>query len=211
MMRWLLWREITVMTRTRGLWVAMCLQLLALAAFLLVWGDGVPMMTGNLADQFSTLHTALLLVILPWAAARVVGDGTTVALVAAVGACVPRQVVASKYVALLTVLLALVTSALPFKILALRISNVEMWRGLLDLPAVAAVCMLVAAIAIASVVAGLSRFAAWVLGTCAMLLGAAVVSPTQAPVVMLGALVVAGFVALRADQRLGLLPIGGAP
>jgi hypothetical protein len=109
------------------------------------------------------------------------------------------------------VLLALVTSALPFKILALRISNVEMWRGLLDLPAVIAVCMLVAAIAIASVVAGLSRFAAWVLGTFAMLLGAAVVSPTQAPVVMLGALVVAGLVALRADQRLGLLPIGGAP
>ncbi len=209
-MRWLLWRELTVMTRTRALWAAMSVQLLVLAAFLVVWGDGVPMMTGNVSEQFGTLQTGLLLVMLPWVAARVVGDGRTVALVAAVGAFPPRRVVAARYLALLLVLLAVAASALPLKILSLRISGVDKWPGLFDLQIVAALCTLVAAIATVSVVTGLSRFTAWVLGTTATLLGATLVSPAHGPWVIVAALVMTALTARRADQRLTYLPIGGA-
>ncbi len=208
-MRWLLWRELAVMTRTRALWVAMCAQLLVLASFIVVWGDGAPMMTGNLSEQFSTLQVGLLLVILPWVAARLVGDGRTVALVAALGACAPRHVVVTKFLALVLVLLAVAASALPLKILALRISAVDVWRGVLDLPPVVVLCTLAAAIATASVVAGASRFAAWVLGTVTTLLVAALVPPTQGPAVMLAALAMTGLTAMGADQRLGYLPNGG--
>jgi hypothetical protein len=208
-MRWLIWRELTVMTRTRALWVAICAQLVVLAAFLIIWGDGVPMMAGGLSDQFATLQASLLLVMLPWVAARVVGESRTVALVAAVAACPPRQVVAARYLALLLVLFATVASALPLEILALRISVVEMWRGLLDLPPVAALCTLAAAVATASVLAGLSRFAAWVLGTVATTLVALLVSPSHAPLVMLAALIMTGLAAIDADRRVAFPPIGG--
>jgi hypothetical protein len=208
-MRWLLWREVVVMTRTRSLWVAMCMQLLVLASFIVVWGDGVPMMAGNVLGQFSTLQVGLLLVILPWAAARLVGDGRTVALVAAIGACSPRQVVVARFLALLLVLLAVAASALPLTLLALRISTVDVWRGALHLPPVVVQCTLAAAIATVSVVAGASRVVAWVLGTVAALF-TTLISPSQGPTVMLAALVLTGLTALRADERLGYLPIGGS-
>jgi hypothetical protein len=210
MMRWLIWRELTVMTRTRALWVAMCAQLLVLAAFLIVWGDGVPLMTGNLSAQFATLQAALLLVMLPWVAARVVDDGRTVGLIATIAACPPRHVVAARYLALLLVLFALAASALPLAILALRISAVELWRGWLELPLVFALCTLAAAAATVSVVAGLSRFVAWVIGTTVTLLVAALASPPQAPLVMLAALIITGFAAISADRRVAYLPVGGS-
>jgi hypothetical protein len=210
-MRWLLWRELTVMTRTRALWAAMCAQLAVLAAFLIIWGDGVPLMTGNLFDQFATLQAALLLVMLPWIAARVVGDGRTVALVSAIAACPPRQVVAARYLALLLVLMAVAASALPLGILALRISLADVWRGLFEFPVLLSLCMLAATIATAAVVAGLSRFVAWMLGTAGTLLVAGLTSPPQAPVVMLAALIIVGLAASSADRRGAYVPIGGTP
>jgi hypothetical protein len=210
MMRWLIWRELIVITRTRALWVAMCAQLLVLAGFLIVWGDGVPLMTDTLSDQFATVQVTLLLVMLPWVAARVVGDGRTVALIAAIAACPPRRVVAARYLAVLLALLAFAASALPLGIVALRISAVGMWRGLLELPAVLALCTLVAAAATVSVVAGLSRFVVWVLGTVVTLLVAALASPSQAPLVMLTALGITGLTALSADRRVAYVPVGGA-
>lgn len=208
-MRWLLWRELVVMTRTRSLWVAMCAQLLVLASLIVVWGDGVPVMTGNVSEQFSAFHVGLLLIILPWVAARLVGDGETVALVAAVGACAPRQVVVARFLALLVVLLGLTASALPLTILALRIAAVDVWRGALDMLPVVVQCTLAAAIATVSVVAGASRVVAWVLGTVTAVFSVTLVSPSQGPAVMFAALVMTGLIAMRADRRLEYLPIGG--
>ena len=209
MTRWLLWRELAVMTRTRAFWVAMCAQLVVLASFIVVWGDGVPMMTGNVSEQFSTLQAALLLGLLPWVAARMVGDGHNVALVAAVAACAPRHVVVTRGLALVLVLLAVVASALPLKILALRVSAVEVWRGVLDLPPLVALSTFVVAVVIGSVVAGASRITAWLLGTVAALLAGALVSPAQGPALLVAALALTGLIAMHADQRLRYLPIGG--
>jgi hypothetical protein len=208
-MRWLLWRELAVMTRTRALWTVMCLQQGVLAAFLVVWGDGAPTMTGSVSEQFSSVHGGLLLVLLPWMAARLVGDGRTMAMVAAVGACTPAKVLMTKYLALVLVLFAVSLSVLPLKILAFRVSDVEVWRMAYDLPLIVALCAAAAALATVSVVTGLSRFSAWIIGTVAVLLGVGVVAPAQAPEVMLtAALVMVGIGAMHANHRLAYLPIG---
>jgi hypothetical protein len=208
-MRWLLWRELAVMTRTRALWTVMRLQQAVLAAFIVVWGDGAPTMTGSVAEQFSSLHGGLLLFLLPWMAARLVGDGRTMAMIAAMGACTPAQVVAAKFLALMLTLFAVAISVLPLKILAFRVSDVEVWRVVLDLPLIIALCAAAAALATVSVVTGLSRFTAWIVGTAAVLLGVGVVAPPQAPVVLLtAALVMVGVGAIHANHRLAYLPIG---
>jgi hypothetical protein len=208
-MRWLLWRELVVMTRTRALWTVMCLQQGVLAAFIVVWGDGAPTMTGSVSEQFSAVHAGLLLFLLPWMAARIAGDGRTMAMVAAVGACTPAKVLMTKYLALVLVLFAVSLSVLPLKILAFRVSDVEVWRMAYDLPLIVALCAAAAALATVSVVTGLSRFSAWIIGTVAVLLGVGVVAPAQAPEVMLtAALVMVGIGAMHANHRLAYLPIG---
>jgi hypothetical protein len=208
-MRWLLWRELVVMTRTRALWTVMCLQQGVLAAFVVVWGDGAPTMTGSVSEQFSAVHAGLLLFLLPWMAARIAGDGRTMAMVAAVGACTPAKVLMTKYLALVLVLFAVSLSVLPLKILAFRVSDVEVWRMAYDLPLIVALCAAAAALATVSVVTGLSRFSAWIIGTVAVLLGVGVVAPAQAPEVMLtAALVMVGIGAMHANHRLAYLPIG---
>jgi hypothetical protein len=208
-MRWLLWRELVVMTRTRALWTVMCLQQGVLAAFVVVWGDGAPTMTGSVSEQFSAVHAGLLLFLLPWMAARIAGDGRTMAIIAAMGACTPAKVLMARYLALVLVLFAVSLSVLPLKILAFRVSDVEVWRMAFDLPLIVALCAAAAALATVSVVTGLSRFSAWIIGTVVVLLGVGVVAPAQAPEVMLtAALVVVGIGAMHANHRLAYLPIG---
>jgi hypothetical protein len=209
MMRCLLWREFAVMTRTRALWAVMCVQQGVLAAFIVVWGDGAPTMTGSVSEQFSSLHAGLLLFLLPWMAARLVGDGRTIATVAAVGACTPAKVVSAKCLALVLTLFAVSISVLPLKILASRVSGVEVWRMVFDLPLIIALCAVAAALATVSVVMGLGRFTAWIVGTVAALLGVGVAASTQAPAIMLAAaLVTIGIGTMRANHRLAYLPIG---
>ena len=163
-MRWLLWRELVVITRIRPLWIAMSVQALTLTALLLVWSDGVPVLAGAFLTQFNTFHFVILLLLLPWVAARAtIGDGRDVCMVATLSAYPPRAVVIARSLALTCVLVAVAVSALPFSVLALRISNADAldlarssWRLL---PLVVFIATLTTTLTIA----GLSRLPVWLL------------------------------------------------
>jgi hypothetical protein len=57
--------------RTPAVWIAIGAQIVFLSLYLLVWGDGIPLVGARpVLDQFATTQWILLGVLLPWAAAR---------------------------------------------------------------------------------------------------------------------------------------------
>ena len=202
----LVWRALLTSARTPALWAAMGAQVVLLSLYLLVWGDGLPLVGARPAlEQFATLQRIFLGVALPWAAARsgVLRGRDDVTRLAVLGAVPPSSIVAAGVAALSVLLLALAAVGLPFAMLAQQISAVpatDLWRSQLPLYAlslcaapITAACMLVAA----------SRFAAWAAST-ALTLGAVALVP-QGPaggvmLAALGALVVAALVG-SADRR----------
>ena len=60
MMRPLIWREVTVISRTGGFWMAMAVHIVLLAALVVIWSDRIPVLDGTFLDQFVTVQTAVL-------------------------------------------------------------------------------------------------------------------------------------------------------
>ena len=72
-MRWLIWRELIIIGRTPSFWVAAAVYVSVLTLFVLIWGDGVPIVgAGPVWDQFSAVQLSVLLALLPWTATRCV-------------------------------------------------------------------------------------------------------------------------------------------
>lgn len=185
-MRWLLWRELTVMTRTRAIWIAMCGYVVLLACFIVIWGDGVPVMSGSVFEQFTTFQFALLVCMLPWAAARcMVGDRNGIALLAAVTGRAPRDVVITRCLAVGLVLFATGLSGMPLNIIALRIARADAWSGIATLTVASTLCAFVAAIVTLNVVLGAGRLAAWLMGMVATVVVLVASHPAERPVLLL--------------------------
>jgi hypothetical protein len=161
-MPWLLWRELTVMTRTRAIWPAMIVQGLALTLLIVSWGDGVPVLSGSFFEQFMTVHWGLLLVILPWVAARLVRrHPRDVVLVASTAATTVRAVVLAQWLALMLALMAITFSAAPFAMIAARVTNaasLDLSRSLLE---TLALCAFVAASTTTVMLSGANRLLVW--------------------------------------------------
>jgi hypothetical protein len=164
----LIWRALLGAARTPALWAAMGAQAALFSLYLLVWGDGLPLVGArSTLEQFATLQWIVLGLALPWTAARsgVVRGHDDVARLAVLGAVPPSSIVSAGVAALAVLLLALAAVGLPFAMLAQQISAVpatDLWRTQLPLYAlglcaapIAAACMLVAA----------SRFIAWTAST----------------------------------------------
>jgi hypothetical protein len=202
----LVWRALLTAARTPALWAAMGAQVVLFSLYILVWGDGLPLVGARpTLQQFATLQWIVLGLALPWAAARsgVVRGRDDVARLAVLGAVPPSVIVAAGVAALAVLLLALAAVGLPFAMLAQQISAVpatELWRTQLPLYALAlcaapitAACMLVAA----------SRLGAWTAAT-ALTLAVVALAPQGlaggVALAALGAIVVAALVS-GADRR----------
>jgi hypothetical protein len=202
----LAWRALVTAARTPALWAAMGAQVVLGSLYLLVWGDGVPVVGARpVLQQFATAQWIFLALALPWTAAR---SGAAcrrdeIAHLAALGAVPPSSVVAASVTALAVLLLATAAVGLPFAALARQISAVpmtELWRTQLPLYALG-VCA--AAVTMACMLVVANRLFAWVAAT-ALIVAAAIVVPQGLPggaVLVAVGTVVAALLVSSADRR----------
>ena len=64
----LVWRDVLTAVRTPAVWAVMAVQIALMALYLLVWGDGVPLVGARpVLAQFATTQWVFLSLALPWA------------------------------------------------------------------------------------------------------------------------------------------------
>ena len=142
----LIWRDLTVITRTPAFWVSAALYVAALTAFVVVWGDGVPVVGAQSSwQQFTMAQRILLAVLLPWTAARCSASSRReLVWLGAIAAKRPSALLCAKCAALAVSLLALAFSALPVIVLTQQIGAGSPTTAALDMVPVAALALLVA-------------------------------------------------------------------
>jgi hypothetical protein len=213
-MRWLIWRELAVAARTPALWGGLCGHVVVLFAFVIVWGDGVPVFASQpVFEQFLFVQSVVLTLVLPWIAARCLGEDTRhLPVLAVLTAASPSRLVAAKCVSATVVLCVVVASALPAAALALQISAFPITRLLLTVPAFAATCGFIAAVTVACMLTSGSRLAGWLLATAMTVIGLyggprGIFSSAMLAIL---ALAVAASIARWADTKWRYLPEDGA-
>ena len=210
MTRWLVWRNLVLIVRHQGFLIATVLHVSALAAFVVIWGDGVPIWReDSVLLQFVRLDLALLAVILPWVAIRCSPDEShdSLAQLAVTTASRPSRIVAARATGICCALLLLIATALPMLVLAQQISALPSSIVLRALFPVAALAVLVAVIAtVVNVFLG-GRLSSWLAATGATVVTVSIVSTTARGVMgmLTVAAVIAVLVAMSADRRLRYL------
>lgn len=119
------WEEATVMTRSAALWIAMAARIVVLSAFLLIWGNGLPMPgAGTLDEQFLGLDLLLLSVILPWIAVRcgVPHRRDHVTTLALATAAAPATIIGARFLTFVILLVSVGLSAMPVYTLVFELS-----------------------------------------------------------------------------------------
>jgi hypothetical protein len=202
----LVWRDVLTAVRTPAVWAVMAVQVTLMALYLLVWGDGVPLVGARpVLAQFATTQWVFLSLALPWAAARC---GTArrrddVAQLAALGAVRPSAVVGASLLAASGILLAIAAAGLPFSILAQQISAApaaEWWRTEGPLFALS---LCVAPITTACMLVLANRLFAWTVAT-ALTLGTLALTPAGEAgglVLLAVGAIVGGLLVSRADSH----------
>lgn len=216
MMRALIAREAQWIAGSGGFWAAVWTHAAWLAAFLILWGGGVgtPFIMGRtIYEQLVIVQYALMLWLLPWAAARALAPERGDAAVQA-AACLgvrPSQLLAARCVALSAALALLVAAGLPMVVVAQRMADAAFWRALLDQAAVAGfgTAVAVAVVVLQQVMA--SRVAVWLLTTASAFAMATAIreldlgAPAIVGVALGGSAAAAGLLAARADSTLRYL------
>ena len=207
-------RELRVIGRRGALSAAMCVHVALLTLYLLAWGNGngIPV-AGALTtyDQTLMIDVILLVILLPWVAARCVAGerGDDLVLLSMITAIPPSRVVVARALAVTTSLILVVASGLPTLILAGRISAVRMSLVAEYEFALFSLAFVSSATALTWRHVCHSRVIGWF---AAALSTAAVVSAARmapslviAPLVIAAALCAIGLLALRADVSLRYL------
>jgi hypothetical protein len=208
---WLVWRHLVLILRHQGFVIATTLHLAAVAYFVVIWGDGVPVWRDDpVLVQLSRLEVGLLAVILPWVAIRCSPDESHNALVqlATATARRPLPVVVARTVGTACALLTLTSSALPMFVFAQQLSALPVWMVIPSLVPVAALAVLVAVLAAAASVFLGSRLLSWLVTTMATV-SAASISMRGATGMLAVAAVIVLFVLMSADRRLRYLSEAG--
>lgn len=150
----LIWRELTVISRTPGFWVSAALYVVALTAFVVVWGDGVPVVGAQSSwEQFTMAQRLLLAALLPWTAVRCSASSRReLVLLGAIAAQRPRALLWAKGAALAASLLGLALSALPVIVLMQQVGATSPTTAALDMAPVGALALLVAGLTTAMTV-----------------------------------------------------------
>ena len=206
----LIWREIVAVTRAPAFWVSAVLYVAALTAFVVVWGDGIPVAGARSSwEQFTLFQRVLLAILLPWTAARCgTSSRRELTLIGFLTARSPSSVLLAQCAALAVSLLALALSALPIMVLMQQIAATSLAAVTLAMAPAAVLALLVAVVTVTATIAIGAPLRVWgVAGTLTLV--AAVVGPPgpgAAPFV-LAAVVVAAWLCLSAlRSRLVYLP-----
>ena len=163
LMYWLLWRDLTIFTRIRALWIVMATQTLFLSAVLTMWGDGIPALTGSIVEQFARVHFALSLPLLPWIAARCSNSRQNeFAVLAAATATSPFAVIAARAISLIVVLTITSLTTLPLYLIAVRMTNGAPGDAGMVLTNLLVLLVFVSVVITVSLANGRSRMIAWV-------------------------------------------------
>jgi hypothetical protein len=120
---WLFWRASALIVRTPAYWIATGAHVVVLAAFLLVWGEGVPVLDGSVFQQLAGIQAATLAAFLPWTAARC-GSMSRLSTTRAstTMAVPPSRLLLARAASLTLALGALALAGLPMLLLAQQIS-----------------------------------------------------------------------------------------
>jgi len=206
----LIWREIVAVTRAPAYWVSAVLYAAALTAFVIVWGDGIPVVGARSSwEQFTMFQQVLLAVLLPWTSARCgTSSRRELTLIGVLTARSPSQILLAQCAALALSLFALALSALPVIALMQQIAAPSLAVVAQDMVPAAALALLVAVVTVTVAAVIEAPIRVWsVAGTLTMI--AAVIGPSRpaaAPFVF-AAIVVAGWLCFSAlRSRLVYLP-----
>lgn len=171
-------REVTIGIRTPAFAVVLSLHAAMLAAFVVLWGGGVPLLPGeNLYEQQRLVQAVALAGLLPWAAARCGAGyrGDDLVLLSALTAARPSRVVMVQAAALFILLAAVVAAGLPLMLLARQIAAVPMQTALADLLPALGLAAIAGGSSLAWTLRRSDPLAAWLGATASTILAAALI------------------------------------
>lgn len=161
-------RELTTVARTPAFAIGLGVQAALLAGFLLIWGDGMPVLPGATAyDQLLIVQSALLSVLLPWVVARCgTGDSRDdLVLLGAVTASAPSRMLLGLAAGRVVALGLVVFSAMPFWILATQMSGMTIRRAAPDIATLLSLCTAAALATTWCTLACRERLSGWLFAT----------------------------------------------
>jgi hypothetical protein len=209
MMRAVMWRELSSILREPRFLAVMAARLAVLGAFVLVWGDGIPVLRGyTVLEQMMMIDVALLSAALPWIAVRCSPDScpNDLVVVSVAASSPPWQVLAARIAGGGAALLACVLSALPLVVLAQQISAAPVSATIGALAPSLATPILAATTASLAMLLVRDRLLVWLVATALTVLGAgANVLPQSGLRLLVTAVVALGLLVLLAERRLKYL------
>ena len=210
-------RELIVIARRTAVAVAALAVGVLLAAFVLLWAPGVPLLPElNLYQQTRLVHWLLLAAALPWVAARsaLAERGDALVLAAALTARPPAEFDRSRTAALTVALALVVCCGFPGLVIAQQAAAIPLAIAIRDTLPLSGACLLIAALTTASTLWLSDRLSAWLLVTVVTMACWLLLWQSAATVAAAGALsaaiavVVTGWVSTRANTSLLYLEDG---
>lgn len=208
-MRAIVLRDALVAARKPALTSMAVLGTLLLALFPAAWGTrGLPTLDGaSLYDQQFRLEWILMLLLLPWTAARIIADerGDDLVILSAVTALSPSRILLSRLLTTTAVLMMVVAAALPIVISAQQMSAVPLSRALADQLALMAFALPASVVTVWWMQTTANRLLAWIgaAATTALLVvlgrGAVATMDRTSMVLAIGSLAAAAILLRRAD------------
>ena len=167
-MAWLIWRELVVATRTPAVWMALATNVSLLACLLLIWGDGVPVMTGTPFDQFARIQWAAATLLFPWLVCRLAGSRNELAVLAAFTGRSVSDVLVARVIAAAVVLQTAAMTTLPLAAVAALVTDVDPTRVVTLFTSLGLLSAIVVTISIAATLVISDRVGAWIVATVAV-------------------------------------------
>jgi hypothetical protein len=169
-------RDMSIGMRTRAFAAALAVHVALLAAFIVLWDGGVPMLPGaNVYEQQRLLQTSLLVCLLPWAAVRCAPSdrGDEMVLLSAITGDRPSRIVTAQFAARAVLLAAIALSGLPLMLVAGDLAAQPLARPLTDVVPVLALATMASCSSVWWTLGHPDRLTAWLGATAST--GAAVV------------------------------------
>ena len=204
-------RNVTIGLRTFAFGAVLFVHGALLAAFLVLWDSGVPVLPGaNLYEQQRLVQTIVLLLILPWAAARCEpGErGDDLVLLSVMTAARPSRIVIGQAAALFILLGVVVLSGLPLMLIARQIAALPLRGAIVDLLPALGIAAVAAASSLAWSLGQIDRLAGWLGATASAILATTAVAvslPRQAVAPCLFVIGIAGVAACAARADLSFV------
>jgi hypothetical protein len=201
MNRALLSRDVTIGMRTRAFAAVLCVHAALLAAFVVLWDGGVPMLPGaNVYQQQRLVQLIVLLCLLPWAAVRCApfARGDEMVLLSAIVADRPSRIVSAQFGARLALLAVVVLSGLPLMLLSGAVAAQPVGRAVTDVLPALGVAAIAASSSVWWTLGQADRLTAWLgaaASTATAVAAVAMLLPTGAMAGALTLISVAGVAA----------------